>query len=194
MPDGCDRVWPRGPRIGDGAGDRGGIGREADPCRPWIARGSKPTTLRAVPRGTRRNFTSYGQDLILEEATDFARDLVCDPQTSGGLLVSVAPNAEAEVRAALTKEGLHAEPMEPWSPGRPGGCASGADSQVVQRVRAVTQPPELQCAAGFRRAGSSTQPVRAARRRAPATEQRQPWRRRPSSTEGCAGRTVESPG
>ena len=64
-----------------------------------------------IPGGTRRNFTSYGQDLILEEATDFARDLVCDPQTSGGLLVSVAPNAEAEVRAALTQEGLHAEPI-----------------------------------------------------------------------------------
>ena len=48
---------------------------------------------------------------VLEEATDFARDLVCDPQTSGGLLVSVAPNAEAEVRAALAQEGLHAEPI-----------------------------------------------------------------------------------
>ena len=77
-----------------------------------------------IPGGTRRNFASYGQDLILEEATDFARDLVCDPQTSGGLLVSVAPNAAAEVRAALQAEGLPLLRLEPWSPGSPAACAS----------------------------------------------------------------------
>ncbi|MDX1406940.1 MAG: selenide, water dikinase SelD [Saprospiraceae bacterium] len=42
-----------------------------------------------IPGGTRRNFASYGKHL--GEMTDFQRDLLCDPQTSGGLLVAVAP-------------------------------------------------------------------------------------------------------
>ncbi|MAU75884.1 MAG: selenide, water dikinase SelD [Crocinitomicaceae bacterium] len=44
-----------------------------------------------VPGGARRNFTSYGEYLDIPEG--FTRDLLCDPQTSGGLLVSVAPQS-----------------------------------------------------------------------------------------------------
>ena len=64
-----------------------------------------------VPGGTRRNFASYGQDLILEDTSEFIRDLVCDPQTSGGLLVSVAQEAAKDVEAALMADGGKATPI-----------------------------------------------------------------------------------
>ncbi len=57
-----------------------------------------------VPGGSRRNFASYGSNLDLPEG--FKRDLLCDPQTSGGLLVSVAPSSVDEVSNALNEAGL----------------------------------------------------------------------------------------
>ncbi len=44
-----------------------------------------------APGGTDRNFESYGHHL--SPLTDAQRALLCDPQTSGGLLVAVAPDA-----------------------------------------------------------------------------------------------------
>ena len=61
-----------------------------------------------IPGGTRRNFASYGAELDLKGGGDFERDLLCDPQTSGGLLVAAAPLAAAEVEAALRAAGCHA--------------------------------------------------------------------------------------
>lgn len=46
--------------------------------------------LGAVPGGTERNFASYGAHISpMDQAT---RALLCDPQTSGGLLVAVQPS------------------------------------------------------------------------------------------------------
>lgn len=45
-----------------------------------------------VPGGTGRNFASYGHKLAPME--DAWRNLLCDPQTSGGLLVAVDPAGE----------------------------------------------------------------------------------------------------
>lgn len=42
-----------------------------------------------VPGGTQRNFDSYNQHL--GPVTEFQRQVLCDPQTSGGLLISVDP-------------------------------------------------------------------------------------------------------
>ena len=40
-----------------------------------------------------RNWTSYGGDVRLPEGlADWRRDVLCDPQTSGGLLIAVAPD------------------------------------------------------------------------------------------------------
>lgn len=50
-----------------------------------------------VPGGTERNFASYGHRL--GNMTDQQKALLCDPQTSGGLLLAVTPDAEAEVKA-----------------------------------------------------------------------------------------------
>ncbi|MDO6405410.1 selenide, water dikinase SelD [Pantoea phytobeneficialis] len=54
----------------------------------------------AVPGGTSRNFASYGHHVSpLDDAT---RALLCDPQTSGGLLVAVQPSeVEAFHRCAM---------------------------------------------------------------------------------------------
>jgi selenide,water dikinase len=48
-----------------------------------------------------RNWDSYGHDVILgKEITEWQRKLLCDPQTSGGLLVSCSPEcADAVLKA-----------------------------------------------------------------------------------------------
>lgn len=58
----------------------------------------------AVPGGTERNFASYGH--LIGDMPASWRDLLCDPQTSGGLLLAVAPEAEAEVQAVAQEFAL----------------------------------------------------------------------------------------
>jgi len=62
-----------------------------------------------VPGGTGRNFDSYGQRIA--PLGQDRIDLLCDPQTSGGLLVAVAPGAEDEFLAAAAQSGLALEPI-----------------------------------------------------------------------------------
>jgi selenide,water dikinase len=58
-----------------------------------------------VPGGARRNFASYG--VHLDIPTGFTQDLLCDPQTSGGLLVSVSNDSSIkEVESLLQSHGL----------------------------------------------------------------------------------------
>lgn len=77
---------------------------------------------KAVPGGTQRNWDSYGD--AIGPLTDKQHDILCDPQTSGGLLIAVLPEAKEEVEALLKKEGLssHTEPIgviEKLKPGEP---------------------------------------------------------------------------
>ncbi|WP_367299117.1 selenide, water dikinase SelD [Hafnia alvei] len=57
-----------------------------------------------VPGGTGRNFESYGH--LVGEMTDLQRQLLCDPQTSGGLLLAVLPEAEAQIQDVANRFGL----------------------------------------------------------------------------------------
>jgi len=57
-----------------------------------------------VPGGTARNVESYGH--LIGEMTPAQRSLLCDPQTSGGLLLAVQPEAEAALLAAAEKRGI----------------------------------------------------------------------------------------
>ena len=57
-----------------------------------------------IPGGTNRNWKSYGHKI--GEISDHARKLLCDPQTSGGLLVAVAPESVGEMEALAAKRGL----------------------------------------------------------------------------------------
>lgn len=58
--------------------------------------------LGCIPGGTLRNFDSYGEHL--PPLTEHQQAILCDPQTSGGLLIAVSPAAEAELVALLTAE------------------------------------------------------------------------------------------
>ena len=54
-----------------------------------------------------RNWKGYGQDVSLAAgAPEWQRKLVTDPQTSGGLLVACAPEAEAQVLQAFRSKGF----------------------------------------------------------------------------------------
>jgi selenide,water dikinase len=54
-----------------------------------------------------RNWASYGSDVTLAaSAPEWQRDLLCDPQTSGGLLISTAPEAAGHVLAVLHAAGF----------------------------------------------------------------------------------------
>ncbi|MGF1713827.1 selenide, water dikinase SelD [Photobacterium chitinilyticum] len=57
-----------------------------------------------VPGGTGRNFDSYGHRL--GKMSEQQKALLCDPQTSGGLLLAVAPEAEEEVQAVAARHGI----------------------------------------------------------------------------------------
>jgi Selenophosphate synthase len=62
-----------------------------------------------VPGGTQRNFDSYGHRIA--PLTDTQRALLCDPQTSGGLLVAVEPAGEAAFLAECQRLGLALAPI-----------------------------------------------------------------------------------
>jgi selenide, water dikinase len=59
--------------------------------------------LGCVPGGTGRNFDSYGQKL--GPMNQAQREILCDPQTSGGLLVAVEPDAVDQVMALAERHG-----------------------------------------------------------------------------------------
>ncbi len=59
---------------------------------PVIACVPKYLDMSIMPGGTGRNFESYGHKV--GPLTEDQKGLLCDPQTSGGLLVAVAPDGE----------------------------------------------------------------------------------------------------
>ena len=65
--------------------------------------------LGTVPGGTVRNFKAYGHGI--GSLTDTQRNLLCDPQTSGGLLVAVEPSGKAEFLEVASGLGLELEPF-----------------------------------------------------------------------------------
>ncbi len=72
--------------------------------------------LGAIPGGTQRNFDSYGDRISpLFEAQ---KHLLCDPQTSGGLLVAVDAAGESEFLAVSAELGLDLTPIGEMMPRR----------------------------------------------------------------------------
>lgn len=60
-----------------------------------------------VPGGTYRNWSSYGHHVRLKNESN--KEILCDPQTSGGLLIAVDKSAQKEVEKLLLQNGLSAE-------------------------------------------------------------------------------------
>jgi selenide, water dikinase len=59
---------------------------------------------KCVPGGTNRNWDSYGDKI--GNINDYQKAILCDPQTSGGLLIAVEPAAINEVKKLLFQYGL----------------------------------------------------------------------------------------
>lgn len=62
-----------------------------------------------IPGGTKRNWDSYGHKLNIEDQEQ--RYILCDPQTSGGLLIAIKKEASQKLEAILKSKGLYAEPI-----------------------------------------------------------------------------------
>ena len=59
---------------------------------------------KCTPGGTQRNWKSFGEKIWLKEES--YKSLLCDPQTSGGLLLAVDPDLSSEIEALLKENGL----------------------------------------------------------------------------------------
>ncbi len=70
---------------------------------------SEYLALGCIPGGTHRNFASYGQQI--GTLTDEQKYLMCDPQTSGGLLLSVDPLAAEVIERILSDNQLYNKPI-----------------------------------------------------------------------------------
>ncbi|CAH1000126.1 Selenide, water dikinase [Neolewinella maritima] len=77
-----------------------------------------------IPGGTKRNWTSYGHHVHLDD--DRAKWLLADPQTSGGLLVAVAPEQADDFTARCAAEGHPVRPL-----GKMLAAGSGRRIQIV---------------------------------------------------------------
>jgi selenide,water dikinase len=62
-----------------------------------------------MPDNTMRNFKAYHDKVTKLDAR--ALQLLCDPQTSGGLLIAVAPHATEEIAALLKSGDWHHQPI-----------------------------------------------------------------------------------
>lgn len=59
---------------------------------------------KCIPGGTKRNWESYGHKM--GSISDYQKNILCDPQTSGGLLVAVESEFEEEFLALTKARGL----------------------------------------------------------------------------------------
>ena len=76
---------------------------------PLLSNVNEYLDLGCSPGGAGRNFDSFGH--VLGETTQRQREILCDPQTSGGLLVSVSSDAVAEFLKVTSENGLNLEPI-----------------------------------------------------------------------------------
>lgn len=67
-----------------------------------------------VPGGTQRNFDSYGHRIATISQDQI--NILCDPQTSGGLLIAVEPSATAEFMTMAAELGLKLDAIGEFIP------------------------------------------------------------------------------
>lgn len=71
---------------------------------PKLADVEKYIEAGCVPGGTSRNFDSYGH--LIGPMNDMQRQLLCDPQTSGGLLIAVKPTEVTKIKEIAQQQGV----------------------------------------------------------------------------------------
>ncbi|ETS98075.1 selenide, water dikinase SelD [Providencia sp. PROV188] len=71
---------------------------------PKLAGVEKYIEAGCVPGGTQRNFDSYGH--LIGPMSDLQRKLLCDPQTSGGLLIAIKPSEVAKIKEIAQQQGV----------------------------------------------------------------------------------------
>ncbi|WP_310442227.1 selenide, water dikinase SelD [Sulfurimonas sp.] len=76
---------------------------------PLLKNVEKYRELGCIPGGSRKNFMSYGHKI--SQMTEQQREILCDAQTSGGLLVFVKKDALDEFYEATRQAGLNLEPI-----------------------------------------------------------------------------------
>jgi len=76
-------------------------------------------TQGCVPGGTQRNFDALEHDLPTLTPRELA--VLCDPQTSGGLLIAVSPDALGDVQKLLIKDALPSAVLGSLVPKNSGG-------------------------------------------------------------------------
>jgi selenide,water dikinase len=92
----------------------------------WDALPIFPDAMRLAEAGvgtgaSKRNWESFGQDVSLPPGTpNWQRTLLCDPQTSGGLLIACESRASSTVVDLLKRRGFaHAAPIGEFRAGPP---------------------------------------------------------------------------
>ncbi|MCG3164685.1 MAG: Selenide, water dikinase [Bacteroidia bacterium] len=94
--------------MAEGSGLTAEINANAVPLIPGL---DKYLEKKSVPGGTNRNWASYGTKV--SDITERTRQLLCDPQTSGGLLVAVSPDAVDEYLAVAKAHALPESAIKP---------------------------------------------------------------------------------
>ena len=90
---------------------------------PHLPNGMLETYLNnfVVADNTFRNFKAYGHKISAMSARNM--QVLCDPQTSGGLLIAVAPEDSNTVSNLLATNDLHAQPV--------GKCVAASEKPVL---------------------------------------------------------------
>ncbi len=81
---------------------------------PLLPNVEKYWKMGCVPGGTKRNFESYGH--LLSPMDEKTQDILCDAQTSGGLLCAVEPDSVDDFLAITKKAGLDLRPIGTLTP------------------------------------------------------------------------------
>jgi selenide,water dikinase len=87
-----------------------GSGLSAEVCYdriPLITGLKHYADQKIAPGGTHRNFQSYGHKI--SPVTDEQKLILCDPQTSGGLLIAVDPAGREEFLTLIRRKGMDLE-------------------------------------------------------------------------------------
>ncbi len=76
---------------------------------PIIPKALQYINAEAIPGGTHRNWKSYGHHISIQNLED--RLILCDPQTSGGLMIAVSDTAREVVEDLLIQHKMPAKPF-----------------------------------------------------------------------------------